>query len=421
MTKAWSRVTEPREVQREGGPQPLGLAPSFGFGDRLGLATTGQLAGLTAARTQVVPVLAQQSARELERTGRTFEEVLEAAESGARRSGWSLPFGADADHLKTTADVEAAVAAGFTMFTLDPSDEVVDDVFHWPASRVRAHFEAADWSGLEATGDDLLARHGTAGIELAGRPLQVDEAAVARAAVKYGRAIVRIGELAARVPPNSDLEVSVDETATPTTTFEHVFVAAELARMGVRPTSLAPRFPGVFEKGIEYRGSVAVFAQAVRDHAAVASSLGPYKLSLHSGSDKFSIYRAFADATGGCFHIKTSGTWYLEALRVAALADPSLARSIWRIARRDFPEARRSYEISAELEAAPPAELSDGGVQALVDDDVARRILHVTYGSVLGDPVLRARLLDVLTADGGGPYERAVASRVSAHLRALSA
>ena len=411
---------ERRPVQREGAPQPLGLAPSFGFGDRLGLATSGQLAGLSAVDAQVVPVLAQQSARELERTGRTFEDVLAAAIAGVRRSGWSRSFGADADHLKTAADVEAAVAAGFTMFTLDPSDDVVDDVFNWSGSHVRAHFEGADWSGLDATTSDLLARHAIARIELAGQPRQFEEEAVARAAVKYGRAIVRVRELAALVPRSSDLEVSVDETTTPTTTFEHVFVTTELARMGVRPTSLAPRFPGRFEKGIEYRGSVPMFTQAVRDHAAVAASLGPYKLSLHSGSDKLSIYRAFADATAGCFHIKTSGTWYLEALRVAALADPSFASSIWRIARRDFPEARRSYEMSAELEAAPPEDLSDAEAQALFDDDVARQILHVTYGSILGNPALRAQLLDVLTADGGAAYERAVADSVSAHLRALS-
>lgn len=76
-------------MQREGAPQPLGLAPSFGFGDRLGLATTGQLAGLSAADVHVVPVLAQQSARELERTGRTFEDVLAAAIAGVRRSSGS--------------------------------------------------------------------------------------------------------------------------------------------------------------------------------------------------------------------------------------------------------------------------------------------------------------------------------------------
>ena len=96
------------------------------------------------------------------------------------------------------------------------------------------------------------------------------------------------------------------------------------------------------------------------------------------------------------------------------------ARSIWRIALRDFPKARRSYDISAELEAAPPEALSDQEAEALVDDDVARQILHVTYGSILGDPVLRATLLDVLTADGGTAYARAVSGRVSAHLRALS-
>ena len=413
-------IVDQRAALGEGAPEPLGLAPSFGFGDRLGLATTGQLAGLAAAGAPVVPVLAQQSARELERTGRTFEDVLAAAVAGARRSGWGGPFGADGDHLKTAADVDAAVAAGFTMFTLDPSDEVVDAAADWPASRVRAELEAADWSGLEATARDLLARHVTSGIEIAGRSLQVEEAEVARAAVKYGRAVVRVGELAARVPAGSDLEVSVDETATPTTLFEHAFVTTELARMGVRPTSLAPRFPGEFEKAVEYRGSVPAFAEAVRGHAAVAAALGPYKLSLHSGSDKLSIYRAFAEGSAGCFHVKTSGTWYLEALRVAALVDPSFARSIWRIALRDFPEARRSYDISAELEAAPPEALSDQEAEALVDDDVARQILHVTYGSILGDPVLRATLLDALTADGGTAYARAVSDRVSAHLRALS-
>ena len=136
-------------MQREGAPRPLGLAPSFGFGDRLGLATTGQLAGLSTADARVVPVLAQQSARELERTGRTFADVLAAAIAGVRRSAWRRPFGADADHLKTTADVEAAVAAGFTMFTLDPSDDVVDDVFNWPASRVGAQFRGGrlEWPG----------------------------------------------------------------------------------------------------------------------------------------------------------------------------------------------------------------------------------------------------------------------------------
>ncbi len=393
-------------------PEPLGLAPSFGFGDRLGLATTGHLAGLSSAGARVAPILAQQSQRELERTGRTFDEVLEAAVAGVRRSGWSGAFGADGDHLKSSADVEAAIAAGFTMFTLDPSDAVVDGVAAWSGNRVRSRFEEADWSGLEATAGDLLARHTAGGA--------VNDETVARAAVKYGHAIVRAGGLASRVPRGSDLEISVDETSAPTTSFEHVFVTTELARMDVRPTSLALRFPGEFEKGVEFRGSIAEFTQAVREHAAVAAALGPYKLSLHSGSDKLSIYRAFAEATGGRFHVKTSGTWYLEALRVAALFDPSLARSFWQIARRDFPVARRSYEISTELEGAPAAELSDEAVRALLDDDAARQILHVTYGSILGEPTLRAQLLEVLTADGGAAYDRAVADRVSAHLRALS-
>src|SRR5262245_14633629 len=102
-------------------PQPsiLGLKKSFGFGDRLGLATPGHVASIKG--TGFAPIFAQQSVREMERTQRTPQEVLSAAQSALARLGWTAPWGADADHHKTPEDVRKTAAAGFTFFTIDPS------------------------------------------------------------------------------------------------------------------------------------------------------------------------------------------------------------------------------------------------------------------------------------------------------------
>ena len=116
------RAADPRLA-----PRPLGLASSFGFGDRMGVATPGHVRALRSTGATVAPVLAQQSIRELERTGRTHREVLDAATWGALRAGWLSGYAADADHLKEPDDVSAAAAAGYTMYTLDPSDHVFQE------------------------------------------------------------------------------------------------------------------------------------------------------------------------------------------------------------------------------------------------------------------------------------------------------
>src|SRR5579871_1557774 len=126
-----------------------------------------------------------------------------------------------------------------------------------------------------------------------------------------------------------EVEVSVDETESPTTHAEHLYIATELRRLGVRWVSLAPRYIGRFEKGVDYIGDVAAFEADFAVHAAIARTLGPYKLSLHSGSDKFSIYESSARLSHGVVHLKTAGTSYLEALRAIATLDPALMRSIY--------------------------------------------------------------------------------------------
>jgi hypothetical protein len=119
-------------------------------------------------------------------------------------------------------------------------------------------------------------------------------------------------------------------------------------------------------------------------HAAIARVLGPYKISLHSGSDKFSIYDIAAQHTRGLIHLKTAGTSYLEALRAVARSAPRLFRAIYVFARERYDQDRASYHVSATVAGAPePARVSDAELPDLLEDFHAREILHVTFGSVL--------------------------------------
>jgi hypothetical protein len=182
-----------------------------------------------------------------------------------------------------------------------------------------------------------------------------------------------------------EIEVSVDETDTPTTPLEHLFFALELQRRGVVVVSLAPRFPGDFEKGVDYRGDLGAFEANLRAQHAIAAQFGPYKISIHSGSDKFSIYPVIGRVCGDLLHVKTAGTSYLEALRVVARTDPERFREIVAYAATRFADDRASYHISVRegdlpaLLAAPANERE----RVFLDADGGRQVLHVTFGSVL--------------------------------------
>jgi hypothetical protein len=123
---------------------------------------------------------------------------------------------------------------------------------------------------------------------------------------------------------------------------------------------------------------------------AVSRTFGPYKLSLHSGSDKFSIYPIASRVAGDLVHLKTAGTSYLEALRAIAAMAPDLFRQMVAFARDRYPTDRASYHVSAELEKMPHiAGWPDERLPELLDDFHAREILHVTFGSVLNHPPFR--------------------------------
>jgi len=378
-------------------PTVQGLRTTIGLGDRLGLATPGHLRAVRTAGGCLAPLPAQQSIREMTRTGRTPQQVLDDAMWGVFAEGWRRGFGADADHLKTTADIDSCLAAGYTFYTFDPGEHVENGEETASTLMLRERFAALPWDQLEDTATALAARYVGAPITCEDHVIDLNEAALRRAAVKYGRAIAHVAVMyhhlaQAGADRDWEVEVSVDETETPTTHAEHYYFASELRRLGVHWVSLAPRYIGRFEKGVDYIGDVTAYESDIAVHAAIARTLGPYKLSLHSGSDKFSIYESAVRQTRGMVHLKTAGTSYLESLRTVGTLAPDLLRAIYVFARERYETDRASYHVSARLDRAPvPASLSDHDLPALLEQFDAREILHVTFGSVLTEQTTSGR------------------------------
>jgi tagaturonate epimerase len=352
---------------------PLGLSPSFGFGDRLGLATPGHVAALRDSALDILPIFAQQSARENARTRRTPQAGDGRCKRAIEAAKWDAPWGADADHLKTVDDLPAFVAAGYTFFTVDPGAQVDNSADADPLSVLQEKAQGHDLDELSA-----LYLHNSPETGFGG----FDSESLLRALVKYGKAIqhtVAMYYRLCQLQDNFDFEVSVDETEAPTTPLEHYFIANELTRAGVKFTSLAPRFTGRFEKGVDYIGDLEALDAELSKHAAVTRHFDTYKISLHSGSDKFSVYPLIVRHWGRRVHVKTAGTSYLEALRTLASTSPALFDRIWSLGLERYWVERVTYNVSAD-----PAQVAAGlPLTALLDDFHAREILHVTFGSVL--------------------------------------
>jgi tagaturonate epimerase len=378
-------------------PQLLGIGDSFGLGDRIGLANPGHIQAVRDSGFQ--PVLAQQSIRELTRTNRTPEEVLDAASWAVFQEGYRDGFGADADHLKTTDDVDLMIGAGFTMFTIDPSEYVVNEAGRLTEDELRKRALSIAWNEIDDSVEAFVDRYRHRSFPIDGTFVLAPSAReILQAAVKYGNVIAHVRRMYSHIKTRypgrpSEVEVSVDETDSPTTLFEHYCIANELKRLGVELVSLAPRFIGDFEKGVDYRGDIGAFTEEYKKHIAIAEKLGPYKLSIHSGSDKFSVYQAIGNVGRGHVHVKTAGTSYLEALRVVAAREPDLFRSILRFSLAHFEVEKQTYHVSGDLRRVPdPGMLDDDNLMELFENDDARQVLHVAFGKVLTD------------ADAGGAY-----------------
>lgn len=403
-------------------PVPLGTQTSFGFGDRLGMATAGHIDALRAAdmHSTIAPIFAQQSVRENSRIGRTPQEVIDAALWGVFQQGWRRPWGADADHVKELDHIAPFVAAGYTFYTIDPSDHVDNHAQRDQPEVLRQKAETLSWSHLDTTYADTMARYGRQPLLVEGLTLTFTEEILLRALAKYGRALLHTAAMAQELTAQMggrpfDLEMSVDETDTPTSVYEHFYIISELKRLGVPVVSLAPRFVGKFQKGVDYIGDLAEFEQTLKQHVAIMHHFGSYKLSIHTGSDKFSIYPQIAAQTAGKAHVKTAGTSYLEALRVIAFKNPAFFRRILTFSQTRFETDRKSYYLDAKLANVPQSNaLTDEQLPVLLDQFDARQVLHVTFGSVLDH--FRPEF-DHLMAQSEPEYAQVLQAHFERHLR----
>lgn len=402
-------------------PVTLGQQTSYGFGDRLGSATPGHIQALNALPNHhIAPIFAQQSVRENSRIGRTPQQVMDDAMWGVFQAGWQADWGADADHVKEVAHLAPFIAAGYTFYTIDPSDYVDNEAQTDDLPTLQTKVAALPWQTWQTSLADLLAYYCQRPFTFDGFSLTFDEPLLLRALAKYGRALIHainVGNHLQQQLPNKnyELEMSVDETDTPTSAHEHFFIATELQRANLPVVSLAPRFVGKFQKGVDYIGDLAEFTQELQHHVAIMDHFASYKLSVHTGSDKFSLYPIIARLAHGRVHVKTAGTSYLEALRVLTQADPASFRQILDLAHERFATDRKTYFLDCQPEKVPAShQLNDVDLPALLEDFHARQLLHVTFGSALD---VYGRHLHTVLAQHQDAYTAVLVTHFLRHLR----
>jgi hypothetical protein len=298
---------------------------------------------------------------------------------------------------------------------------VVNEAAKLPDEELSNRIKALSWNILADTPEGVRSRYDGKTFRVT-NDFEIHPTAdeIRRALVKYGAVIAHTVTLYRHLENKHrsrpyEIELSVDETDSPTTPFEHFLVANELKRLGVKLVSLAPRFVGDFEKGIDFKGDLALFQKEYVKHVKIAEALGPYKISIHSGSDKFSVYQAIGalnPAAAGRVHVKTAGTSYLEALRTIAAREPELFGEILDFARSRYETDKATYHVSAKLERVPSAQnCTVERFLRLFEDNDARQVLHVTFGSVLtckdnaGKPVFKDRILRALEQHEEAHYE----------------
>ena len=287
---------------------------SFGVGDRFAHQAKAQLRAfqmLAKDGVDVVPVW-NKSNREHTFIGSEPLSVLDAAQAAVKELGWNRGWHIDADHIRRETVDRFMACSDF--FTIDVADSIGQ-----PAT-------SADVQSFVSKHPELV---GTLHIPGVGAPLTITRGDVKRVAAKYLLAVQDAGTIyryivAAKGEDNIIAEVSMDETDAPQTPPELLIILAALAEEKVRLQTIAPKFTGRFNKGVDYVGDLAQFEKEFSDDLAViAFAVKQYglpenlKLSVHSGSDKFSLYPIIRQAlarTGAGLHLKTAGTTWLEEL-----------------------------------------------------------------------------------------------------------
>lgn len=329
---------------------------SFGVGDRFAHQARAQLRAfqLLAERgVQVAPVW-NKSNREHSFIGSEPQSVFDAAQSAVKALGWSGGWHVDADHIRLETVDRFLPCSDF--FTIDVADSIGK-----PAS-------------VEAV-NAFVQRHPelTGSVSIAGiaKPFQITKDEVARVAGKYLLAVQDAGKIYRHISAKNGgedkfiAEVSMDETDSPQTPPELLIILAALSDEGVKAQTIAPKFTGRFNKGVDYVGDLPQFEKEFNDDLAViAHAVARYglpanlKLSVHSGSDKFSLYpiiRRALQRTGAGLHLKTAGTTWLEELIGLAEAGGdglALAKEIYAYALEHVDELCAPYASVIDIDKA---------------------------------------------------------------------
>ena len=369
---------------------------SIGTGDRFAHQARAQLQACILARQaglMVAPVW-NKSNREHLIIGSEPAETRASADAAVRELNWSDPYFLDADHI--TLDTFGRYAQPCDFFTIDVADQI------------GKRFDVAQVSAFVERHPELL---GTLLIEGVEDPFRVDKALLERTARQFLAAVQKAGEIFRAIVEargNRDFitEISMDETSRPQTPVELLIIMAAIADEQIPIGTIAPKFTGRFNKGVDYVGDVEQFAcEFSQDIAAIRYAIKQYglpaelKLSVHSGSDKFSIYGAIhagVRATHAGVHVKTAGTTWLEELIGLSEAGGDglvLAKEVYREALAHMDELCAPYATVIDIRRdhlPEPAELglwsSEQFVRALRHNEIdplynpdLRQLLHVGF------------------------------------------
>lgn len=369
---------------------------TFGVGDRFAHQAAAQLRAFQIATemgVEVVPVW-NKSNREHQFVGSEPASVRAAAQAAVTKLGWNKSWYVDADHIQRATVDPFLDCSDF--FTIDVADYIGTAVDEEAITRfVGAHPE-------------LLGDLELPGVQSA---YSVDRDFVTRVARQYLGACQAAGDIYryiadAKGEDNFIAEVSMDETDSPQTPPELMVILAALADEKIRLQTIAPKFTGRFNKGVDYVGDVDKFDREFNeDLAVISAAIGQYglpknlKLSVHSGSDKFSIYPVIREAIQKKnigIHLKTAGTTWLEELIGLSEAGGDgleLAKEIYAYSLEHIDELCKPYAsvIDIDPSALPSTEEVNGWDGATlaatlrhIPDDPqfnanVRQLLHVAF------------------------------------------
>jgi hypothetical protein len=350
---------------------------SIGIGDRFGKQGLAQLRAVQQAEKAgavVVPVW-NKSNREHTLIGTKPDDVRAEADEAVKRGGWKHAYHVDADHIGVK-NVDGFLAAS-DFYTLDVADYIG---------------QPPDDAALAAFIKDMAPHKGTLRIPGVDATFEVTDAVLEKIGRTYLYAVMEAGRtyrhvVAAKGADNIIPEVSTDEAMEPQLPFELYFILAALAREKVPVQTIAPKFSGEFLKGIDYVGDVATFTRefeadlAVVKHAVKVFGLpSSLKVSVHTGSDKFSLYpiiRRALQKSGAGLHLKTAGTtWLEEVIGVAQSGAKGLgiAKQIYLQALPRYDELCKPYATVIKIDKAKlPTAAVVGKWSA---DDFVKRLRH---------------------------------------------